>query len=74
MPGKLEMLGSNEYSCSVFFNPIVAETELSQRFAMRQQSYKALCPSFAGAEIEVRQRWALYQHSARFSAPAVLIR
>ena len=44
----------------VFFNTIVAEIEVSQRCALRQHSYKTLCPSFAGAnaaDIEVRQRW-----------------
>ena len=45
---------------------------MSQRCALRQHSWKTLCPSIAdpiAEEIEVSQRWALRQHSCKALCP-----
>jgi hypothetical protein len=54
---------------------IVAEIEVSQRWALPQHSGKLLCPACLypiAAEIEVSQRCALRQHSCKTLCPSIV--
>ncbi len=53
---------------------IVAEMEVSQRWALRQHTCQKLCPCIRdviAVEDEVSQRWALRQHCCKALCPSI---